>query len=273
VIVLLCEVFARADAPIPGQWYYIRSKVSGWDLDVYGANREVGGKLCQAKINQAQVWTFIPKGDGVYQIRSHISGLDLDVYGGNKDIGGRVCQARPTDEQVWKLIPVSGGYYQIQSQVSGLDLDVQNGNHDIGGPVCQATPTDEQVWALIPEPNPAPPPPISRDQAQRPVHDQGIAVTACEVSPSNISLGQASTLIVRINKGAPPGGVSVIIDTDFDGARETLISSPVSVAIPQGTTEGRFPLQTEMVTGPATKIIFKARVSNSMKASQLNISH
>jgi hypothetical protein len=36
--------------------YYLQSQVSGLYLDVYQANNDVGGRICQAIKNPEQVW-------------------------------------------------------------------------------------------------------------------------------------------------------------------------------------------------------------------------
>ncbi|MDD5771896.1 MAG: RICIN domain-containing protein [bacterium] len=130
--------------------YYIQSQNSGLYLDVYQANKEVGGKICQAVKHPDQVWRLEPseKYPGYYYIQSRISGLYLDVYNGNKDVGGRICQAVKHPDQVWRLEPSEKypGYYYIQSRISGLYLDVYNGNKDDGGRICQAVKHPDQVW-------------------------------------------------------------------------------------------------------------------------------
>jgi hypothetical protein len=132
--------------------YYIQSQISGLYLDVYMANKDVGGRICQAIKNPDQVWRLEPseRYPGYYYIQSQVSGLYLDVYLANKEVGGKICQAIKNPDQVWRLEPSERypGYYYIQSKVSGLYLDVYLANKDVGGEICQAIKNPDQVWRL-----------------------------------------------------------------------------------------------------------------------------
>lgn len=97
-------------------------------------------------------------------------------------------------------------------------------------------------------------------------------VQTCSVNPSTVALGGQANLIVTLDAPATPGGVTVIVDTDFDGDQDTLLNTPQSIGVEQGTSTGQFLLQTQVVDNPATRIIFSAQVgSGPAKAAQLNI--
>ncbi len=98
-------------------------------------------------------------------------------------------------------------------------------------------------------------------------------IHACSVNPSTIALGGQSNLIVTIDAPAPPGGITVLVDTDFNGDRFTLVNIPDSVGVEQGETTGEFLLETTQdVDNPATQITFSAHVgAEPSKAAQLNI--
>jgi hypothetical protein len=97
-------------------------------------------------------------------------------------------------------------------------------------------------------------------------------VQNCSVSPSTIALGGQANLTVTLDAPAPPGGLTVIVDTDFDGSQETLLNTPVSLDFGQGVSTFPFLLQTQVVPNPATRIIFSAHVGfGAAKAAQLNI--
>jgi hypothetical protein len=97
-------------------------------------------------------------------------------------------------------------------------------------------------------------------------------VQTCSVSPSTIALGGQSNLTVTLDAPAPPGGLTVLVDTDFNGSQDTLLNTPQSLGVFQGQSSSTFLLQTQVVDNPATQIIFSAHVgSGPPKAAQLNI--
>jgi hypothetical protein len=97
-------------------------------------------------------------------------------------------------------------------------------------------------------------------------------VATCSVTPSSIALGGQSNLIVSLTSPAEQGGLTIIIDTDFDGAQETLSNTPTSLGVAEGKTQATFILQTQAVDGAATRIIFSAQIGNgARKSAQLNI--
>jgi hypothetical protein len=86
-------------------------------------------------------------------------------------------------------------------------------------------------------------------------------VSSCVVTPSSIALGGQSNLTVTIDQPAPPGGIGVIIDIDSNGSQDTLVNSPVGLAISTGQTQLSFLLQTSSAaSNPATKITFIAHI-------------
>jgi hypothetical protein len=92
-------------------FFYIRTCLKpGQDgdfryLDVFHANRVVGGRVCLASRHAAQVWKLIPaQRPGYFHVQSYISGLFLDVFGASPAIGERVCQAAIAPAQVWGFV-------------------------------------------------------------------------------------------------------------------------------------------------------------------------
>lgn len=98
-------------------------------------------------------------------------------------------------------------------------------------------------------------------------------VKACSVSPSTIALGGQANLTVTLDAPAPPGGLTVLVNTDFNGSQDTLLSTPQSLGVFQGQSSSTFLLQTQVVDNPATQIIFLAFIGDPStgKAAQLNI--
>lgn len=94
--------------------FYIRSQLPAAPkndafrfLDVFGANKDVGGRICIAKQNPAQVWRLIPSEKaGYFYIQSAVSDLYLDVFSASTVIGERICQAKKHPAQVWGFVEV-----------------------------------------------------------------------------------------------------------------------------------------------------------------------
>jgi hypothetical protein len=98
-------------------------------------------------------------------------------------------------------------------------------------------------------------------------------VKSCTVNPSSIALGAQANLTVEIDSAAPPGGVSVAIDTNFDGSQSTLLNTPIALDFLAGESTFNYLLQTQIVANPSTRIIFSAHIGiGVVKAAQLNIS-
>ena len=55
-LLVLLSVTANGQSINTDRDYYIQSQVSGLYLDVYQANKDVGGEICQAIKNPDQVW-------------------------------------------------------------------------------------------------------------------------------------------------------------------------------------------------------------------------
>jgi hypothetical protein len=89
----------------PRGYYYIRSSVSGWHLDVFSGNPIVGQRVVQAKLDPKQVWTLIPaEKKGCFYIKTWLKrdqDLFLDVRDGDRRVGADLCIARKHGEQVW----------------------------------------------------------------------------------------------------------------------------------------------------------------------------
>lgn len=97
-------------------------------------------------------------------------------------------------------------------------------------------------------------------------------VQSCFVNPSTIRLGGQSTLTVTLDAPAPLGGLTVLVDTDFDGNQDTLLQTPQALGVREGDLTAQFLLQTQSSANPATRIIFSAHVGfGPAKAAQLNI--
>jgi hypothetical protein len=136
--------------PCSNTYYYIRSDISGLFLDVFGASKDVGGKIVQALPNSLQQWQLIPSETPDYfYVQSKVSGLFLDVYLASSAVGGRIVQAPKHPAQVWKIIPaLKPGYYYLQSKVSGLYLDVHAAAQTIGADIVQANRDARQIWSF-----------------------------------------------------------------------------------------------------------------------------
>jgi hypothetical protein len=98
-------------------------------------------------------------------------------------------------------------------------------------------------------------------------------VADCSVSPRRVRLGDTSTLTVVLDQAAPQGGITVTINTIFDGSSQTLVHTPTHLLFTHGNTVATFALQTQRVNGASTRIIFTATVPGGIgKSSQLDIS-
>lgn len=93
---------------------------------------------------------------------------------------------------------------------------------------------------------------------------------SCSLNPSSITLGGQANLTVALTAPAPVG-LSVLIDLNSNGAQDTLLESPQSIAIMHGNSTATFLLQTQAVAGAATQITFTARLGNSQRSATLNI--
>lgn len=150
----------REDRHVPqvGQAYRISAKHSGLRLDVCGANRDEGGRVCQAISNStdAQIWqiTQHPVFHDRFLLMARCSGKVLDVYGGAMESGARVCQAtyNGTAAQAWAIErhPTVDGCYLLRVLHSSHCLDVYGANMKDNGDICQAAynGTLAQAWGF-----------------------------------------------------------------------------------------------------------------------------
>jgi hypothetical protein len=83
-------------------------------------------------------------------------------------------------------------------------------------------------------------------------------VQSCQVSPNSIALGGTSTLFVTLDGPAPPGGITVIISSNFNGSMDTVSPLPQSLPVQQGTQSASALLQTVNIPNAATAVTFTA---------------
>jgi len=98
-------------------------------------------------------------------------------------------------------------------------------------------------------------------------------VKSCTVDPTSINLGGRATLTIALDVPAPAGGITIAIDIDSDGAQDTLDETPTGITLLQGSLKASITLQTSVVRGAATRIIFTAALPGGAdQSAQLNIS-
>ena len=99
--------------PNSGPFYYIKSRMHGYVLDVYGERQSPGTDviLYPKKPGAAdnQLWYFEDAGDGFVYICSKLNGLVLDIYGASGRRGTKIIlwhrKSSPeiTANQKWKI--------------------------------------------------------------------------------------------------------------------------------------------------------------------------
>lgn len=133
------EIYSVGDG-----YYKILSERSGRALDVKGGASKVGTNLQQYAWNSskvsAQLWKFVPDGNGSYYIQSKI-GTVLDLNKNSAVSGANVQMNKKSTRvtQKWKLekvenIPVENGTYMFRSTSSKNQvLDIEGGSLADGG--------------------------------------------------------------------------------------------------------------------------------------------
>ncbi|MFN8489015.1 MAG: RICIN domain-containing protein [Caldilineaceae bacterium] len=136
--------------------YWIESKLTGYVLDINGANQNPGAQAIVWSKNVPdsanQLWYL--NSDGT--IESKLNGFVLDINGGNPAAGTNVI-AWPrntpiSNNQLWNQVDQGFLFYTIQSRLQGYLLALQNGSNAKGTLVVtapQGNPIpDSQKWKL-----------------------------------------------------------------------------------------------------------------------------
>jgi hypothetical protein len=114
----------------------------------------------------------------------------------------------------------------------------------------------------------------SRAGAKRESEVASIDVASVSLTPPSISIGHAATLNIRLTGPAPAGGLTLAIDTNSDGAQDTLKTTPTSVTLSAGQNSAAVALQTQVASGAASRIIFTVHTAaGTRQSAQLTILH
>ncbi|MDY3998712.1 MAG: RICIN domain-containing protein [Blautia sp.] len=112
---------------VSGEYYKITAAHSDKVLDVANGSKASGTNVWQCSYNgtSAQLWRFVPAGNGYYYIQSKL-GTYLDAANGKAENGNNVwaCTGNKTKAQKWKLCKttisakVKNGLYTIGSSIN-----------------------------------------------------------------------------------------------------------------------------------------------------------
>lgn len=98
-----------------------------------------------------------------------------------------------------------------------------------------------------------------------------VRILGCTINPGRITLGGSAVLTVNLSEPAPPGGVTVIINTISDGAQDTLAQTPVALTFQAGKSSFEYTVQTRAVLNPAHRIIFSAQLGSTSRSAELDV--
>jgi len=150
--------------PAGSGYYFIKSKLNGNVIDIYGASTSAGALLDaypQKPSTNNQLWQFVPDpaGSGYYFIQSQLNGNVIDIQGASTSAGA-LLDAYPqkptgTNNQLWQFVPdpAGSGYYFIQSQLNGNVIDIYGASTSAGALLdaypLKTTGTDNQLWQAV----------------------------------------------------------------------------------------------------------------------------
>lgn len=140
-----------------GGKYQLQNIASGMALTVAG-NSTTSGALVEQDVfdpaNPADVWTFVPAGNGYYSIQNLNSKLSLSMSGTSNANGvlGVQVSTGTQGRSLFRPEMNAGGSYTFYEMANSLVLDDPNGNI-VGGQIGQAIPTglSSQQFAIIPQ--------------------------------------------------------------------------------------------------------------------------
>jgi hypothetical protein len=144
-------------------YYYIKSKLDGYVIDIVGASTKAGAGLDvfpQTSGANNQLWQFVldPAGSGFYYIQSKLNGNVIDIEGASTK-SGTLLDAFPqktsAENQLWEFVadPAGSGYYFIVSRLTGMVIDIQ-GASTKSKALLDAFPLklsgyDNQLWDVV----------------------------------------------------------------------------------------------------------------------------
>lgn len=92
-------------------------------------------------------------------------------------------------------------------------------------------------------------------------------IASLQIVPSQITLGSAAQLKVAVDKPAPNGGATVVLNYQMNGSSDTLAYEVQSIPIHQGARDGEITLQTRIIQGAASSITVTATITGGAPRS------
>lgn len=147
------------------EYKFIKSKLSGYVIDVVGASSNAGAGLDaypqKSSGTDSQLWEFVPDraGSPYYFIKSKLNGNVIDIQDASTKAGS-LLDAWPqkssgTDNQLWEFVadPAGSGYCFIKSKLNGNVIDIQGASTEPGAQLdaypWKLTGYDNQLWTVV----------------------------------------------------------------------------------------------------------------------------